>query len=69
MMAGVVMTGALWVAGDATSKNLGCCVLDSLCCSPAEDCCYGVKSTSTETNGGVGETPTPAKPSCCSSTK
>jgi hypothetical protein len=50
MMAAVVMTGALWVAGDAASKNLGCCFLGSLCCSPTEDCCYGVKNTSTETD-------------------
>ena len=75
LMAAVVMTGALWVTGDAANKQLGfslpgslccpfsCCSSESsrcysgeVCCDPPRECCFG-------------ETPTPAKPTCCSATK
>lgn len=39
MLAAIVMTGALWVAGDAAYQKFGCCFEGSDCCNPARECC------------------------------
>lgn len=37
LFAGLVMAGALWVAGDAAYSSVGCCYSGSECC-PSECC-------------------------------
>jgi hypothetical protein len=48
MMAALVMTGALWVAGDAAYQSFGCCHAGSECCYPVSECCFSAASQQTD---------------------
>jgi hypothetical protein len=39
LLSAVVLTGALWVAGDAAYQKFDCCTQGSDCCNPPRECC------------------------------
>lgn len=45
MVTALVMSGALWVAGDAAYQNVECCFPGSSCCQPPRECCYSATSS------------------------
>ncbi len=45
ILAAVMLTGTLWVAGDAAVRNFSCCYSGAECCNPPSECCLLAKTT------------------------
>ncbi len=35
----IMLTGTLWVSGDAAIRNFSCCYPGADCCNPPSECC------------------------------
>src|SRR5687767_10847426 len=75
VLTAVLLSGALWVAGDAAYQKLGCCFPTSECCDPPRECCFDAENQSSSssccsTKSSCCDAPSrsslTAKKSCCS---
>lgn len=65
LFSAVVLTGSLWVAGDAATRQLGCCYPGADCCNPPQECCFsGACPTTAQTQAKADDCCAPGS-ACC----
>lgn len=69
MLTAMMMTGALWVAGDAAYQKLDCCFLGLDCCQPQRECCFRATSTKESNCCLSGSDRGKPAPACCAALK
>ena len=67
ILTAIVMSGALWVAGDAAHQRFDCCPFSGVCCNPPSECCSTVTAVKTGDCCSTGDDCCTPPSDCCSS--